>query len=387
MLPVVAIGLLLLGIEDLIGFTQGEDSIFGRMLDANGIDPEPIKKSLRKIGVEAEKLWEKIKEGGKVILEALNIETPEGFAEAIAGIVVAVSETTATIITKFQEAGEAIGVAAAKTYLAWESATEDAADASGEAGMRSALESESWLDYVVRSARATWANITGIFSAGFSWIAAGWSWALGGTVWEDLKGAAWGAVVWVADIFLAAGQKIIDAFTWAWDTTAFVFWKVVGGLSDAVVGVFTGAIDLILAGVEKGINGIAEILNVLPDNLLDKMGIRDFANNGITIDRIGGSEPSASSNAVAPTRPAGFGAMPQFVPKGLATTPAFAAAGPGKGGGVRTLNAQRTNNISVTVPGVVTTDPVELANRIAVAVKVALAEEMASTLADYVELA
>jgi hypothetical protein len=54
---------------------------------------------------------------------------------------------------------------------------------------------------------------------------------------------------------------------------------------------------------------------------------------------------------------------------------------------VRTLNAQRTNNISVTVPGVVTTDPVELANRIAVAVKVALAEEMASTLADYVELA
>lgn len=57
---VASIILLALVIEDLIGFVQGKDSLFGRLLDKAGIDPEPIRNAFLKI-------WEVIKAVGEVI--------------------------------------------------------------------------------------------------------------------------------------------------------------------------------------------------------------------------------------------------------------------------------------------------------------------------------
>lgn len=57
---VAAIVMLALVIEDLIGFVQGKDSLFGRLLDKAGIDPEPIRNAFLKI-------WEVIQAVGNVI--------------------------------------------------------------------------------------------------------------------------------------------------------------------------------------------------------------------------------------------------------------------------------------------------------------------------------
>lgn len=46
---IASIVLLVLVIQDLVYFVQGKDSLFGRLLDKAGIDPEPIRKAFQKV--------------------------------------------------------------------------------------------------------------------------------------------------------------------------------------------------------------------------------------------------------------------------------------------------------------------------------------------------
>ena len=126
LIPAAFLAILLI-IEDLVGFVQGKDSLFGRFLERSGIDPEPVRASLRKAGDAFFTVWERLKEaGGKIsetwsaLWERMGIDADDaglylaagvvGFAEGIAG-------TIEILINGFSMLGTWIGQGLAEAWL------------------------------------------------------------------------------------------------------------------------------------------------------------------------------------------------------------------------------------------------------------------------------
>jgi hypothetical protein len=309
---------ILLAIEDLWGFTQGKDSLFGRLLGKAGIDPEPIRAALRKVGKAFLKLWAAVKEGGATIAKAFAIDSVDELITALAGLVVAAAETTTSLIDGFRRAGETIGEQAAKVALAWEESWSESDELASRrtystwggvwVWMREGI-SETLTSWVLAldetllawgdAIRAWWDEVAPSFEEAGETLAAVLGLMLTGPFalalipmylfWDETKAAAGDAASWLASLF---GDL--------WDGIAGAFWVVVGGIGDAFLWSFQFAIDAVLAVVEAAVNAVAATLNVLPNDLLDEMGIREFANNGVDLSRPEGRRPpSMAERAMA----------------------------------------------------------------------------------------
>ena len=437
-----AILALLLGIEDLVAFTQGKDSLFGRLLDRAGIDPEPIRESLRQLGESLQTLWAVLQDTGGQIHEALLglVEgvTVEDVARVLAGVVVAIAATLRWIVGAFQRTGEAIGRAMAAAWLwildVWDTSVQAIADLL------------TWLDRtfgeMAASILAAWTAAAGamldaavwlggqavtIFGAWLSWIADAASTAAGAisdAFWTvvdtaiSIGTAIVGAIGTAAGAIVDAAVWIADTWSWAWDQAyAGAVWlaDAVMAAFSAIGGFFSGLFDSAISGlmgvVEDALNAVAGILDELPDFVLEELpsSVYDFARHGVDLtSAYEDTRQSVSDQAAAapaprpeitprPERPVSPGVqraaqLAAVVDAGISRgTPGLPSAATVAAASTRPTTVSRSTSVSisgVTIPvtGSVDMSAPELLDRIRLGAEEVLARAVEATYADTAQL-
>lgn len=91
LLPAAVLGVFMV-LEDLYGFTQGKKSVFGDMLESQGIDSEPIRQAFNGIGEGAASIWEGASEGAKAFLGAFGIDSWKDVADVLERVWHAIKE-------------------------------------------------------------------------------------------------------------------------------------------------------------------------------------------------------------------------------------------------------------------------------------------------------
>ena len=300
LIPAALLAILLL-IEDLVAFTQGKDSLFGRMLDRSGIDPEPIRKKFISIGrtfdkvgarllKSGKKIWTSFEKAGRRIGEAFGIESVEDFVvgviHALTEIIVfmaylaaEVADGVAFIVENFIAGAEVIGQAMAQLWLWILEGYDIAVDGLAEG-----------IGYIVDFWLEAYESMKSIASKFLDWLV--WYWTQAGSV---LRAIIEGMVWWIAGVwsfYARAAQGIRDAFMWAFDLVS----KANLWLYDSVVGIWRGLkmffgdlwtriLQGFLGAIEDAINAVASILDELPDFVLDELpsSISSFISQGVDL--------------------------------------------------------------------------------------------------------
>lgn len=290
------LALILLGLEDLIGFTQGKDSLFGRMLESAGIDPEPIRASFQKVGAAFRRIggvfyavglriWASVKKAfGVVDLEefiGVIADVTVAIAEGVAAWVEDLAEVADYVLEKWPEIEKAIVKAwetavteSAKAMKALDESTRDAAE---KVKGTLAILTEEW-----EEGNATWVTLTKD-----AWHE--WSDYWGGDFLKNLQDpwgrlAEWLKGFWyqnLVDTVVSVSSFWVDAFSLAWGAVKAI-WNMAG---DWFGDLWRDISDAFLWSIESAINSVVSLLREIPGFIMAELpqGLQDLASDGVDL--------------------------------------------------------------------------------------------------------
>jgi hypothetical protein len=256
----LAIAAIVLAVQDLISFTQGKDSLFGRMLESQGIDPEPFREKFRVVGESFQILWTAIKEGAYQIAESLGInklsweEVVTAIVQSLANATLAVARFVVTAIDQLLILGNWIGTHGGWLFLKL---------------------SETW-DTWKATFEGDQGGVKGTWKTTVEWMDDIWSATL-----DRIKSAWHVTGEWIDDKWSALFDRL--------RVPMGDFFEFLGGGFGGLSGYFESIFDDIFAGflmaIDAAINGIASLLDSLPDAVLDVLpaGVAEFAKEGSSL--------------------------------------------------------------------------------------------------------
>ncbi|MFA6605157.1 MAG: hypothetical protein WCS88_04125 [Patescibacteria group bacterium] len=391
MLPVLAIAALIVGIQDLMVFTRGGDSLFGRMLGKAGIDPAPYRKAFKDIGETFKQLWEDLKKGWEDIKESMGDldwadvlkTTVQGIAYAFVGIGYSIVYIVKLLKWFGTLMGESLGYIVVKFMEVWDDIT-----AGGWNTVRGLAK------MLLLPFQTLWAPVAVIFDRLWPYISDGaadaWNLIVEGAsrAWEGLGilldewivQPFWGAIDAIAGAWDKLWDGIYGGAEWLWDGMVGVF----TGLKNWVLDLFVAVVNGIVAPIESGLNAIISMANeglsALGLDTLDEVSFKRLKRDNGN-DLAAPTRMSRQARSIDPDRAS------RAVASVMSINDRVSSLISGTRGkyGATTVNAPRTNNVSVSVTGS-TTDPVALANQIARIVNEKLAEEVSSSYADFADV-